>query len=495
MTATLRVDDAINPVVIRTATITVTNVAPVISTVTAPGGSVAVGAAVPVSALFTDLGTHDTHTATINWGDTATTTATVTESSGSGTAAGSHAYSTSGTYTVKVTVVDDDGGSTFATRTVVVNGGPVVNAGGPYTGIEGKPTKLNATAVDPDGDPMALLWTFTWTGDPGTSCTATGTTTLKPSVTCNDDAVVTATLRVTAGSSPPVFSTATLTVANAAPTVGALCVPVSPLPLGTAASISVMFADLGQHDTHTATVAWGDATTSSGSVTEALGSGSVTGSHVYAAAGTYLVSVTVRDDNGGTVVATATTSVVVYDRPPAFVTGGGWITSPSGAYTPTNSSDPDLTGRGNFGFVARQNGAGVPTGETEFQLRVRNGGCRPNGNDDHGCDDDDRWDDDRWNDCRMTSTGFDFHSIGYTSLLVSNGNTKAIFRGTGTVNGVGGYEFLVSVIDGRSTHSADRFRIKVWKTSTGVVIYDNQFGALDDATATAAVSGGSIVIH
>jgi hypothetical protein len=79
-------------------------------------------------------------------------------------------------------------------------------------------------------------------------------------------------------------------------------------------------------------------------------------------------------------------------------------------------------------------------------------------------------------------------------LTVNSGLTKAIFMGHGKVNNVSGYEFLVSVIDGRR-NGADKFRIKIWKTSTGQVIYDNQAGAADDANAVTTVSCGSIVIH
>ncbi|MCB0121640.1 MAG: hypothetical protein KDE58_05315, partial [Caldilineaceae bacterium] len=43
---------------------------------------------------------------------------------------------------------------------------------------------------------------------------------------------------------------------------------------------------------------------------------------------------------------------------------------------------------------------------------------------------------------------------------------------------------------------ADAFRIKIWDKANGNgVVYDNQMGASDDATAGTALSGGSIVIH
>ena len=57
----------------------------------------------------------------------------------------------------------------------------------------------------------------------------------------------------------------------------------------------------------------------------------------------------------------------MFDPEGGFVTGGGWINSPEGAYT----ADPTLTGKANFGFVSKyKKGATTPTGETEFQFRV-----------------------------------------------------------------------------------------------------------------------------
>jgi hypothetical protein len=41
----------------------------------------------------------------------------------------------------------------------------------------------------------------------------------------------------------------------------------------------------------------------------------------------------------------------------------------------------------------------------------------------------------------------------------------------------------------------DKFRIKIWDKATEEVVYDNQLTDLDDADATDAIEGGSIVIH
>ena len=74
-------------------------------------------AEVSIKATFNDLGTLDTHTATIDWGDGKVTSGSVSESpftpgstaGANGTVAGTHTYKKAGVYTVKVTVTDDDG--------------------------------------------------------------------------------------------------------------------------------------------------------------------------------------------------------------------------------------------------------------------------------------------------------------------------------------------------------------------------------------------------
>jgi hypothetical protein len=74
----------------------------------------------------------------------------------------------------------------------------------------------------------------------------------------------------------------------------------------------------------------------------------------------------------------------------------------------------------------------------------------------------------------------------------------AQYKGTGSVNGVAGYTFLLTATDGDANGGGgiDKFRIKILNSS-GTAIYDNSRGSSDDPTAAnpQAISGGSIVIH
>ena len=457
ITATLTVSDGVNAAVIRTATVTVGNVAPSVGAVTTSASPVAVGASVSASLSFSDEEVGDTHTATIDWGDGNTTAASISESGGAGTASGTHPYAAAGSYTVTITVTDDDGDSSAATAVTptVVNAPPTAGAGGPYSGNEGSVVSLTGTASDPEGGSLTKSWSFAQAADPGTTCTPTGTATLIPTITCDDNAVVLATLTVSDGINSPVASVATVTFGNVAPAVSALTATPSIQAVGTSVSTSASFTDVGTHDTHTATIDWGDGS-SVATLTESAGAGSATGSHTYTVTGIYTVSMTVTDDNGGS--STVSTSVVVYDPTAPFVTANGNFASPSGAYTPDNPSDPNVTGPAHIDFLARyQQDDTVPTGHGAF---------------------------------RFNAAGLTLNATGFVWLVVTPAGDETFFRGTGEVNGVSGYEFLVSGIDG----SPDLVRIKVWQTSTGTVVYDSQPGAADDADPVSALTG-ALMIH
>ena len=83
-----------------------------------------------------------------------------------------HAYAAAGSYTVRLTVTDNDGLTNSASTTAQVSDGtglqpPVANAGGPYQGTTASPVAFDGSASsDPDGRIVSYDWTF---GDSGTA--------------------------------------------------------------------------------------------------------------------------------------------------------------------------------------------------------------------------------------------------------------------------------------------------------------------------------------
>ena len=110
----------------------------------------------------------------------------------------------------------------------------------------------------------------------------------------------------------------TATVADAAITASCATAAVSLQSFnGTVASLSDANTGAPASD-FTATINWGDASTSAGTVTGSGGSYSITGSHSYSSTGYYNVTTAVTDD-GGSTSTTGPCQVLVF----AFAPGGG----------------------------------------------------------------------------------------------------------------------------------------------------------------------------
>ncbi|MCA9166624.1 MAG: right-handed parallel beta-helix repeat-containing protein [Planctomycetales bacterium] len=247
-------------------------------------------------------------------------------------------------------------------------------------------------------------------------------------------------------------------VQNASPVILALNGPIDPVAVENEIQVVATFFDPGSQDTHIAEWDWGDGTSSPGSLASGAEPASVSGAHAYVNAGVYTISLKLQD-NGDGQTSTVYEYAVVYDPSAGFITGGGWIDSPLGAWT----ADPAMTGRATFGFVSKyRNGASVPEGQTQF---------------------------------RFQSAAFEFFSESYEWLVIAGASGK--FKGHGTINGMGDYGFLITATDGqmKSPRSVDSFRIKVWDSVNEAVIYDNQSGELNDAYDGTELGGGNIVIH
>ncbi len=114
-----------------TVLVTVSNAVPVVR-ITAPadmesGTVLPTGQPLTLTAPISDPGSRDTHTCSIEWGDgSPRQTGTVT----AGTCSAPHVYASDGVFSVRVEVLDDDGGSGTAAVDVVVAKSAKVTGGG-----------------------------------------------------------------------------------------------------------------------------------------------------------------------------------------------------------------------------------------------------------------------------------------------------------------------------------------------------------------------------
>jgi endonuclease G len=222
-----------------------------------------------------------------------------------------------------------------------------------------------------------------------------------------------------------------------APVIGTVTGPTSSLTLGTSATVSVTYTDADPTDTHTAAFTWDDGT----STPVSCSAGVCSANHTFGAAGVYTVSIVVTDDDGLTDSAVFQ-HVIVTSASAGFVNGGGWVDT--------------AAGKGQFEVSAKYlKGAATPTGSTTFAV-----------------------------------AGSSFASTSYEWLVVSGSNAQV--QGTGTINGAGSYGFLMTASDA----SPDKFRIRIWETSSGTTVFDNVMGAPDDIDLASpqALGGGKIQV-
>ena len=424
-------------------------------------------------AMFTDPGfdnaaatpaTAETFTVSVDWGDGTTAdsgSATIDTpgSSGSLTAGsfdGSHTYADNGTYTVSVTVADDDGGADTETFDVTVgNVDPTLVVLGNQTIDEGSLLSLTniGTFTDlgfnnPSGTP-ATVETFTYSinwGDGSAADTGSATTdtvgsagvltggSFDGSHTYGDNGVYTVT--VTVNDDDGGFDTETLvvTVDNAVPAVAAGADQTA--SEGDSVAIAPTFSDPGALDTHTATIDWGD-----GSSLESIdpATSPIAGSHIYADNGTYTVTVTVTDDDGE--VDSDTIAVTVNNDDPTLTV--------SANQTIDEGTLLSLTNIGSFTDPGFDNPAATPPTVETFTYSIN------------------------WGDGTAADTGTaTIDTAGSAGVL-----TAGSFDGTHTYAADGVYTVSVTVTDDDGGVDTETFAVtvnKVDSTLTGFGVNDER---------------------
>jgi hypothetical protein len=263
-------------------------------------------------------------TATIDWGDGTTTLGTVLGAGGSFTVDGSHTYASPGTDTITVGVADDAPGTatasgtstaTIAARTLV--GTMVLASATEATALAN--TTTVATFTDSVNSDTAS--DFTATVDWGDGVTTTGTV-----VGSNGSFTVEGGHTYADEGSDPAVVTLTHTADNAMATAsGSVAVAEADVLTGHGTTFrpkanqpfTGVVATFSDTDTanvsgdFTATINWGDGTTTAGTVSGGSGTFTVSGTHTYAHAGHENVTVKLNDDAPGTATATANSSANV----------------------------------------------------------------------------------------------------------------------------------------------------------------------------------------
>ena len=207
------------------------------------------------------------------------------------------------------------------------------------------------------------------------------------------------------------------------PVVGSINTPHSNVRPGATAVVSASFIYDTSSGPCTAIWNWSDGSTSAGFVSESNGMGTVTGSHTYNADGFYPVSLTITDSTGASGSSIAIPGILVVLPVVGNIRGSGTIASPRGAL----SSSRLLSGKATFSLSATAAASGAASGK--FVLKLK-------------------------------SAHLSFQSTRLESL----GENGAILEafGSGTINGSGSYNFLLST----TTRSgrAGKFRLQIWET-------------------------------
>src|SRR5438132_5832940 len=260
------------------------------------------------------------YSASIDWGDLSTSAGSITLSGGVFTVKGSHTYAEEGTKTITVTLSHDAAGSSSASSTATIADPAVVVTGVAVSASEGSSFSGSvATFTDPGsaeavGDYTATINWGDSSSDGGTiSTNGDGSFTVNGSHKYTEEgSSYPITIFVSHDTAPTASAATTGTVSDPAvsPTGGFTVTAVE--GAGSGARPVATFTDPGGAEIltdYSASIEWGDSSTSSGTITLSAGVFTVRGSHTYADEGTKPITVTPSHDGAPTATATSTATI------------------------------------------------------------------------------------------------------------------------------------------------------------------------------------------
>ncbi|MCO4769605.1 MAG: PKD domain-containing protein [Deltaproteobacteria bacterium] len=292
-TVILRVTDDDGATDTGTTTVAITNQSPIAEAGGPYAGSQ--GVAMPVFAFGSN--DPDGTLTTYEWDCDNNGTFEVTSSSQTGSTC---TFATIGTYTITLRVTDDDGAQTTDTATALIgNQAPVAAPGGPYAALQSQNVLVDGTqSADVDGTIVDYAWDCD--AGNGVSLTSTGTTAV---FSCSYAVVgtYTVTLQVTDDDGATDSQTTQVIVSNGAP------VAVAGGPYTGVKNVPVTVDASGSSDADGSLVSYAWDCDSDGIVDVTLAT--PTAACIYGAIGTYTVTLTVTDNDGGTSTDTGTVNI------------------------------------------------------------------------------------------------------------------------------------------------------------------------------------------
>lgn len=298
----VRVNDGEGGSATDTREITIANVDPSVGPISIQPSPSDEGETVTASATFSDPGSDDTHTCTVDYGDgSGPQTGTVDQEARTCTGP-SHTYvddpsGTATAFTVTVTVTDNDDGVGSGTQAHIVNNLPPMITGisddGPID--EGGTVTLTVSASDPGVDDQ-LTYSFDCDNDGQYETASNGN---QGSCSFSNEGTYTIGVRVADDDGGIDTETHDVTVLNAAPILETPEVFPEPSNEGNSVTVVVSFSDAGSQDTHTCTIDYGDGTDPATGVVNQE-AGTCTSQHTYLddADDPYTIEVTITDDAG-----------------------------------------------------------------------------------------------------------------------------------------------------------------------------------------------------